>query len=90
LVKDDEYSAEQLGSIIQSDPALASQILRLAKSGLYAVPRTIASLDVAMVVLGMHAVKNIALSLTLTEVFHEYRGKEFDFDRLWRRSLTTA
>jgi len=89
-VKHDDFSFAKLGSIIQSDPALTSRILRLANSELYALPRKIGSLDAAMTVLGANTLKNIALSFTLFQAFPNLRTGRFDFDRLWRRSLTSA
>ena len=79
-----------MGAIIQSDPALSGRILRLANSQLYAPPRTVATIDMAVAVLGVNALKNIALSFTLPQIFQGYRGERFDFNRLWRRSITAA
>jgi diguanylate cyclase (GGDEF)-like protein len=89
-VKSDNFSFGQLGSIIQSDPALSGRILRLANSQLYAPSRTVGSIDMAVAVLGVNTLKNIALSFTLPQMFQGYRGDRFDFNRLWRRSITAA
>jgi len=89
-VRDDGFSFTRLGSIIQSDPALASRILRLANSQLYSPARKVGTVEMAVAVLGVNALKNIALSFTLSEVFQGPRGERFDFDRLWRRSITAA
>src|SRR5207244_7724147 len=39
---------------------------------------------------GVNAVKNIALSFILTQAFQRSKGERFDFDRLWRRSITAS
>jgi diguanylate cyclase (GGDEF)-like protein len=89
-VKHNVFSFSHLGSIIQSDPALAGRILRLANSQLYSLPRKVNTIEMALAVLGMNALKNIALSFTLSQIFQGHRGERFDFDRLWRRSITAA
>src|SRR5215470_12501892 len=82
-VKSDNFSFGQLGSIIGSDQALSGRILRLANSQLYSLPRSVGTLDRAVAVLGVNALKNIALSFTLPQVFQGFRAERFDFDRLW-------
>lgn len=90
LVKRDSSSFRELGEIIQADPALTSRILRLANSGFYAMPRKVANMDTALAVLGGNALKNIALSFIIAQVFQGKRGDRFDFTKLWRRSVTSA
>ena len=91
IVKRDEGSFKQLATVIQSDPALASKVLRLVNSAFYARPRQIGSIDTAVAVLGANAVKNMALSFVLCESFKTTSdGERFDFDRFWRRSITAA
>ena len=89
-VKDEGASFDQLGSIIESDPALAGRILRLANSQIYALPRRVKTVKMAVAVLGINALKNIALSFTLAETFNKAGRGRFDVDRLWRRSITAA
>jgi diguanylate cyclase (GGDEF)-like protein len=90
VIKSEDFSFNDLAGIIQSDPALASRIMRLANSGLYAMPKGVSSIEKAIAVLGANAVKNIALSFVLSRVFQGPRGERFDFDVLWRRSTTAA
>src|SRR5947207_2935875 len=82
-VKHDDFSFNHLASIIQSDLALTSRILRLANSQFYSLSRKISTVDMAVAVLGVNALKNIALSFTLSQTFQGPRGERFDFDRLW-------
>jgi diguanylate cyclase (GGDEF)-like protein len=90
VVKHDDFSFNQLASIIQSDPALSGRILRVANSSLYAIPRRVSTIEMAVALLGANTLKNIALSFTLPQVFQGCRAERFDFDHLWRRSLTAA
>src|ERR1051326_2262994 len=90
LVKREDYSFKQLASIIESDPALVARILRLANSSFYGVPKMVGNVDKAIAVLGVNALKNIALSFILSEAFKGQRGERFNFDRFSRRAITAA
>src|SRR5437867_10443414 len=90
IVQRDDFSLSQLSAIIQSDPALAARILRRVNSGFYSLSKTVGSIDTAVAVLGVNAVKNIALSFTIPEVFKGQRVDCFDFDHFWRRSAVAA
>jgi diguanylate cyclase (GGDEF)-like protein len=90
LVKRDNFTFHALGEIIQADPALTSRILRLANSGCYGLPQKVSNYETAVAVLGGNALKNIALSFIIAQVFQGKRGDRFDFSRLWRRSVTSA
>jgi len=90
VVKKDTFTFHQLGEIIQADPALTSRILRLANSACYGLRQTVSNFETALAVLGGNALKNIALSFIIAQVFQGKRGDRFDFARLWRRSVTSA
>ena len=90
VVKKDTFTFRQLGEIIQADPALTSRILRLANSACYGLRQTVSNFETALAVLGGNALKNIALSFIIAQVFQGKRGDRFDFSRLWRRSVTSA
>jgi diguanylate cyclase (GGDEF)-like protein len=90
IVKQEDFSFKQLAAVIQSDPALLSRILRLANSGFYGLPKKVSSIDTAVAVLGVNALKNIALSFIISEAFSQHEDQRVDFDKFWRRSITTA
>ena len=89
IVKRDDFSFHQLGSVIQGDPALVTRILRLVNSGFYALPNKIASIDTATVILGVNAVKNIALSFSIPNTF-QTQADGFTFNLFWKRSAIAA
>ena len=91
LVEDPTSTAQDLHNIISSDPALCSRILKVVNSAFYGLPRQIGSINRAIVLLGLNAVKNIAIAASLTKLF---RGGElcpnFSARDLWIQSLATA
>ena len=91
LVEDPKSTAQDLHKIIANDPALCSRILKVVNSAFYGLPRQIGSINRAIVLLGLNAVKNIAIAASLTKLF---RGGElcarFSAKDLWIHSIATA
>jgi diguanylate cyclase (GGDEF)-like protein len=85
----EEVDLDQLAAIIEQDPALVTKVLRVVNSAVYAVRQPVTSLRHALVLLGVIAVRAIALSFSLTStVRKEPRGA--DLQRYWQRSLYAA
>ncbi len=84
-------TVKQLKSIISTDQSLTAQILRIANSSYYNYPRTIHSIERAIIILGFRMVQDIAISIA---VFSFYRGirsaNGFNVKELWRHVLSTA
>ncbi|MHC5022768.1 MAG: HDOD domain-containing protein, partial [Planctomycetota bacterium] len=91
LVEDPSSTAQDLHDVISRDPALCSRILKVVNSAFYGLPRQIGSINRAIVLLGLNAVKNIAIAASLTKLF---RGGElcpkFSARDLWIHSIATA
>ena len=91
LVEDPTSTAQDLHSVISNDPALCSRILKVVNSAFYGLPRQIGSINRAIVLLGLNAVKNIAIAASLTKLF---RGGDlcpsFSARDLWIHSIATA
>lgn len=91
LVEDPKSTAQDLHKLISGDPALCSRILKVVNSSFYGLPGQIASINRAIVMLGLNAVKNIAIAASLAKLF---RGGEltsgFSARDLWVHSNITA
>ncbi len=91
LCSDEATSVSDLVKVISSDQSLTAQILRVANSSYFNYPKTVYSLDRAIVILGFNLLKEISVSLS---IYSFYRGlktsKNFAVDELWEHSLTTA
>jgi HD-like signal output (HDOD) protein len=91
LVEDPTSTAQDLHNVIANDPALCSRILKVVNSAFYGLPRQIGSINRAIVLLGLNAVKNIAIAASLTKLF---RGGDlcpgFSARDLWIHSIATA
>jgi diguanylate cyclase (GGDEF)-like protein len=93
LIGDEKVSIKELADVIQNDVSLSLKILKVVNSAFYGYPRKISTLSQAMVILGLSAVKNLALSMSILEIFVEgtknVKGAE-EFKVFWERSLFSA
>jgi len=91
LVEDPAATAQDLHKVIEFDPALCSRILKVVNSSFYGLPGQIGSINRAIVLLGLNAVKNIAISASLAKLF---RGGKlcaaFSAKDLWTHSTAVA
>ena len=91
IVDDPNSGVRDLHSVISSDPALSSRVLKVVNSAFYGLPRQIASMNRAVSLLGRKAIKNIAISGSVAQLFRgESYGKHFKPNLLWEESLATA
>jgi HD-like signal output (HDOD) protein len=90
-VEDPRSSAAQLHKIIAHDPALVTRILKVVNSSFYGLPGQIGSIERAIVLLGLNAVKNIAVAASLGELFRGTKLCEgFTARDLWTHCISVA
>jgi len=91
LVEDPSSTAQDLHDVISNDPALCTRILKVVNSSFYGLPGQVSSINRAIVMLGLNAVKNIAIAASLAKLF---RGGDltpfFGAKDLWEHSNAVA
>ncbi len=91
LVEDPSSTASDLHMVISNDPALCSRILKVVNSSFYGLPGQIGSINRAIVLLGLNAVKNIAISASMAKLFRSGEfSANFSAKALWQHSVMTA
>lgn len=91
LTRDPDVPMESISDAIQRDPALTAKVLKMINSPLCGMAREISSITQAVNLLGMNAVKIMALSFSLVEMVSDTDADEsFDYELFWRHSLTRA
>jgi putative nucleotidyltransferase with HDIG domain len=91
LVEDPNSTARDMHELIKTDPALSSRVLKVVNSAFYGLPGQIASVDRAIVLLGLSAVKNIAIAASVSRMFKGQQvGGGFTAKDLWRHSVAVA
>ena len=91
IIEDPNSSARDLHQIVSRDPALSSRILKVVNSSFYGMPRQIGSINRSIALLGLNAVKNLAIAASLGHIFR-YDGAlpHFKIRDLWDHSMKTA
>jgi putative nucleotidyltransferase with HDIG domain len=88
IVNDPHSSAEDVAKFISRDVALTSKVLRLANSAFYGIPRTISSVNSAIVILGFNTIRSLVLSASVLKVFPAKPGLvSFDRKAFWKHSF---
>ncbi|MBL8991041.1 MAG: HDOD domain-containing protein, partial [Phycisphaerae bacterium] len=91
LVEDPSSTAQDLHQVIAKDPALSTRILKVVNSAFYGLPGQIGSINRAIVLLGLNAVKNIAIAASLAKLFKGGQlTPSFSAKDLWSHAAATA
>jgi HD-like signal output (HDOD) protein len=91
VVEDPRSTARDLHDIIKRDPALSAKVLKVVNSAFYGLPGQIAGIDRAIVLLGLSAVKNLAIAASIARLFKGGKISEhFDAKELWRHSVAVG
>lgn len=86
----EDLDSNALAEKIARDQGLSAKVLRVANSPFYGLPRTIASIQDAVVVMGFNAVRSLVLSAGFVHAFPSTPGSRFDRDAYWTRSFRVA
>ncbi|MEN9353376.1 MAG: hypothetical protein RL318_701 [Fibrobacterota bacterium] len=89
IIHDPNSQAEELGRLLSKDPALSVKVLRLANSAFYGIPRSISSINQAVIILGFNTLRSLVLSATVFKLFTG-NGKGLDRGRYWKHSVSAA
>jgi HD-like signal output (HDOD) protein len=89
LTENDSTGMDELAKIISVDAALSARILRAINSSFYGLEQKVTSINQAVVLLGLHAVKTLVLGFSLvSNLTTQKRG--FNHLTYWRRSMYSA
>ncbi len=87
LLSCDDASLHQVAQLVQTDPALSGRLLAFANSAAFGARRPVVDIRDAVVLVGMNAVCNFALSLSLIGKHKQGRCVGFGYEDYWARSL---
>lgn len=90
LTRKDDLSLAELARVIKTDPAFVGRLVKAANSVSVATRRPVASVQEALMVIGLPSVRNMALGFSLLSNFRGGRCEHFDYDRFWSSSLVMA
>ena len=88
---DDSTTVKEISRIIDKDSSLSAKVMRMINSVGYGLPTRVTNMEQALLLLGTDAVKNIAVSAAVFQVFGGAKADGiFDLKGFWRHSLLCA
>jgi len=88
ILKDTSTCADDVRVVLERDPAMTANILKLANSAYYGVRRTISSVRDALVMLGNRSVATLAFATGMTPILRrDLAGYGEDREELWRHCV---
>lgn len=90
LLRMPSTSAQDIGELLQQDPVISARTLKLVNSAYYGFPRKIASITRAIVILGFQKVRDLALTVSVMDIFKGRSDALFSPEAFWRHAITSA
>lgn len=90
LARSEKSTVAEVAKVIETDPAISVRLLRLANSAFSGVGQRVASIQRAVVLLGMKTVTQLALCFSLVSKNREGRCQGFNYEWFWSDSLGRA
>jgi len=90
LCRRDNTTIAEITRVAQTDPALASRLIRQANAAAHGAGRPIASVTDAILRLGMGTVRNLAMGFSLVDQYQNGPCEGFDYQRFWSHALLMA
>lgn len=90
LALDESSSAKDIAAVMTVDPALTSKVIRIVNSPFYGFRKEITTLSQAVAILGMKAIRTIALCVSMVNSLPDGGRGGFDYTGFWERSFSSA
>lgn len=85
-----ESDVDEIVHIIKQDPSLAIRVLKVVNSSYYGMPRQVGSINQAVVLLGLNAIKSIAVVASFQKFFFAKSEYAVYARELWLHSIAVA
>ncbi len=86
----EEVTSSEISDIAETNPALTAELLRVANSPLYGISREVTSISNAVAVLGLRALRNLVLCISIHDAINKEAIPGFDAEVFWEDSLRRA
>ena len=86
-----DVDIQEIAQIVSKDAALSAKVLQLVNSAFIGARNPIANIEQAVVYLGMDSIRNLAISVSVQQVFRRVQiNGLLSMDRFWHHSFTNA
>ena len=91
LLAEKDVSLDEIEGILRHDPGLAANVLRLANSAFFGVPRKVSTLKHAVMLLGVKRFAQIAVSASMSKTMDKaVKGYDLSPGALWLHSIAAS
>ncbi len=90
LIRDPESAIDDISSVINTDPALTTRLLRIVNSPFYGFPSQINTISRAITIVGTRELTNLVLATSVMNAFKGIPQSLMNTDDFWRHSLACA
>ena len=90
LTQSSDASLAEIGRVIKGDPAFVGRLIKAANGLVAENRRAVVSVQEALMVLGLPAVRTLALGFSLLSAYRKGACAGFDYQRFWSSSLLMA
>jgi len=86
----EDVTSNEISDIAETNPVLTAELLRVANSPLYGISREVTSINNAVSVLGLRALRNLVLCISIHDAIDKEAIPGFDAETFWEDSLRRA
>ena len=90
VVEDDSTTALDLAEEVERDQALTMRVLKVVNSSYYGFPRAIQSIPETIVILGFREIEQLAVSISVINMFSKTQTQVRALNHLWRHSVACS
>jgi len=90
LMNDPNSSADDISAVINTDPALATRLLKVVNSPFYGFPSQINTISRAITIIGTRELIHLVLATSVMNSFTGIPSSLINMDEFWRHSLACA
>ena len=89
MTSNPDVALSDIAVLIQNDPGLATKVLKTVNSSFYGLPKPCPSIERAIAMLGLKAVKSLVLGFSMVGLTREME-EEIDLQAFWKHTIVAA
>ncbi len=87
MIGDPRYTADDIGEVILTDPAMTAKLLKIVNSAFYGLPAKIDTLTRAVTIVGMDELRSLILASSAIYEFNKIPNDLVDMSDFWMHSI---